>query len=360
MPIYSITQPEVELNGEVLKWNAVFHPMTFEAQRMDALVDMVFNPGLGQIGTYVKVQGSYHLDLSVGDTFEYFDPNGNVYEYEVASISGQNIVTTTTGATGVTYGGYCLFPTIRKNYHVVVEIFYAESSVQWVSLGTMRVVPDINGLIKIRPNRWLQPLATLQNDFNYDEINKAMQNEGGRFSINVQEIYDGSVGAVALLVGNYYWSNSAKQIGEVYGTNMADYTPTVDSVRDKAKFLSVFDKPTYFVGYPFSLNFLYSDNLGNLQITREEERFDVNGASVDTQSDNLAMSERFHNNRLMIDGNYASNIKELDVWLQAGAANTEGTIYEPGIYDDPVFEPWDDDPNQPVIQPVKDIKRKLN
>ena len=64
MSVQSITQPEKVINGQVLKWNAVFHPMTFEAQRVDAAVDMRYNPSTLSYQTIIRVQGTDHLNLS--------------------------------------------------------------------------------------------------------------------------------------------------------------------------------------------------------------------------------------------------------------------------------------------------------
>ena len=105
-----------------------------------------------------------------------------------------------------------------------------------------------------------------QNDFLYNKINSKQFGEGSKFNIQIRENYNGISGKYSSLSTNsaLFYSNSAKQIQEQYGYNMAEYVPTYDATRTvKAKFQSVFKRPTYFVGYPFSLNFLYSDNMLN-------------------------------------------------------------------------------------------------
>jgi hypothetical protein len=101
---------------------------------------------------------------------------------------------------------------------------------------------------------------------------------------------------------------------------MGSYVPTYDNARtDKAKFQSVFKRPTYFVGYPFSLNFIYSDNMTNSQLTRKEQTKDINGNTISNTTDNMNMAFRFTANRLMLKQGYTSNVKTVDIWLDAGA-----------------------------------------
>ena len=107
---------------------------------------------------------------------------------------------------------------------------------------------------------------------------------------------------------------------------MGEYVPFYDGtsspeVDGNAKFLSDFEKPTYFPDYPFDLSFIYSESLAGIVTTREEETFNVNGTSVSTSSTELDNSQVQNVNRLMIEQSYAAGITEIDVWL-----NSDGTV----------------------------------
>jgi hypothetical protein len=110
---------------------------------------------------------------------------------------------------------------------------------------------------------------------------------------------------------------------------MGSFVPTYDNSRtDKAKFQSVFKRPTYFVNYPFSLNFIYSDNMLNYQVTRKEQTKDINGNIIATTTDNLNMASRLFANRLMLKQGYTSNIKTVDIWLESDVATVVPSTYE--------------------------------
>lgn len=51
----------------------------------------------------------------------------------------------------------------------------------------------------------------------------------------------------------YYASYSAKQFGQSNGRSMGDYVAAVQDPQTLAKWLTMFEKPVYFVGYPFDL-----------------------------------------------------------------------------------------------------------
>jgi hypothetical protein len=114
---------------------------------------------------------------------------------------------------------------------------------------------------------------------------------------------------------------------------MGSFVPTFDNTRtDKAKFQSVFNKPTYFVGYPFSLNFIYSDNMLNYQVIRKETTKDINGTTIATTSDNLNMNNRLYANRLMLKQGYTSNVKTIDIWLEANDTDPIPVRWDDGEY----------------------------
>jgi hypothetical protein len=354
MSIIPIKNPEIIVDGNVLKWSAVHHPITFEVQRKDQGVSVIFMPGAN---TIIKVIGSVPSGVSIGTRIQFHSSNGNIYDWTISNIQGSNILTNGL-ISGTQYGGFVIYPDLKLNYHVEADVRYVAGGIQWVLLGTLRTVPDLNGFMKLRVNKWLKSSVTFQNTGNYSQINEAIPGEGTRFTITYKEMFDGSNEAKQTVSGSHYFSNSAKQIQDLHGTNMGDFTPFPNDSRDeRAKFLSVFPKPTYFPGYPFSLSFIYSDNLGNKQITREEEEFDINGVSVNTESDNLLISERYYNNRLMIKQSYPSTTKEVDVWLDAGEASTDtdGQLAnQKGYSDGTIFEVWIDGPNQPVINPIEE------
>lgn len=73
---------------------------------------------------------------------------------------------------------------------------------------------------------------------------------------------------------------AAKQFGDQYGENMAQYTPFMFDLEEglKAKFLTAFQKPTLFKGYPLTLSFIYSQALIGVQVIKSQKEQNVNGS----------------------------------------------------------------------------------
>ena len=94
-----------------------------------------------------------------------------------------------------------------------------------------------------------------------------------------------------------------------------------------AKFLVEDFEPTIFKDFPFDLPFIHSDNLANLELTRNREFFDLNGATIGAVSvDDLdVMTNEFAVNRMII-GVFPAGTKSLDVWLETGEAIATGYI----------------------------------
>lgn len=345
MSLIPTQYPYADVNGETSKWNAVHHPINYVVSRQDQQVQVrwVTSPGT----VFIRLVGLVASEAVVGHYIQYFSPSGLVYTWQIAVILGDIIGVNTTLA-GTEYGGYVNYITTRTNYYIETEVFHVDQTNTYISLGKMRHVMRTDGTVEINVATWLSTKAVYPNYFNYDVINKAMFGEGGRYAIKFIEYYNGKSHIVSDLFKINFWTNSAKQIGEVHGSNMGEYVPTLDDTRPvRAKFQTSFDKVTYFEGYPFSLSFIYSDNIANKFITREEERFDLNGVSLSTLSTNINPAHRFNVNRLMIAESYATDVNTLEVWLESGGdltinpvesyeqlgvdAYTDGTVFRPYV-----------------------------
>jgi hypothetical protein len=123
---------------------------------------------------------------------------------------------------------------------------------------------------------------------------------------------------------NYiYATNSAKQIKEVYGQNMGEYVPFgIDGII-KAKFLTKFEEPVYFSGYPFTLSFIFSDLIVGHEIKLIEDRLNINGSSITNEETNLSKAYNHSINYLKLQDSYSVNVKYVDVSLSTGEASPE-------------------------------------
>jgi hypothetical protein len=322
MALTVTTYPHATVNGETSRWNAVHHPITYTIQRRDQAVQIRYHDGTN---TIINTIGNVNVSAVVGTYIQYFTPNGQVYTLQILAVT-TNDMTVSGSLTGTVVGGYVNYLG-RSGYYIETEVLHINESNGTETLGRMKHVTDTIGNIEINVATWLKSKAIFPNSFEYDQINKAIFGEGGRYTLRFVEYYDGKGHISSDIFGVDFWTNSAKQVGDVHGSKMAEYVPTIDDARpNKAKFLTVFETLTYFEGFPFSLSFIYSDNIANYDITREEERFDLNGSSLSTSSDALIYSERWNVNRLMIAESYATTVKSLEVWLESGDVIDENQV----------------------------------
>lgn len=341
MSLQVIKQPLVELNGRIhlSKWNSLHHPIEFKLQRRDfELQSKTKVSGFVRL----KINGTLPGSLAVGQNVSFMVGTIKTTA-KVTQLIQPNIIVTDSTQAGSYYSGYVNLVDAYKNYFVETEIFGVNQSNVYVSLGISRNTPTTEGVIKMSVQEWLRTQAVYENQFLYNALNKMQRGEGTRFNIRYRECYNGNTYAFSSLntLNLFYWTNSAKQIQEQYGFNMGDFVPSLDVDRTKkAKFQSVFKKPTYFKGYPFSLNFIYSDNLLNYNINKIEKTYNVNRVEVASTSDLLNMAQRQNSNRLMLKEGYTSNIKTVDVWLESGSINTNDTMNSDGIFVKDVFSPF--------------------
>jgi hypothetical protein len=316
----SITKnPSILINGHKSKWFPAHQPITFEVQRMDATVIQKYRTGNEvhfKFNTYIpsSVKAGQKLNYIQGTTTKTLTVkaiDGAILKFEF--IASLNLI----GGTN----GYVIFTDAYTSYFIETKVFYIKSTA-YEEIGTLKNKTNNSGVAKISVQELLSTKCINQNNFIYNVINQAQTGEGTKFNIQIREVINGVAGNYTSMVDDnvLYFTNSSNQIQDKYGYNMGSYVPTYDNARtDKAKFQSVFKRPTYFVGYPFSLNFIYSDNMTNSQLTRKEQTKDINGNIIANTSDNLNIAFRFTANRLMLKQGYTSNVKTVDIWIDAGA-----------------------------------------
>jgi hypothetical protein len=135
-------------------------------------------------------------------------------------------------------------------------------------------------------------------------------------------------GVTASDESNYlYVVNSVKQIQEVYGQNMAEYVPYGVEGIIKAKFLTKFEEPVYFSGYPFSLSFIFSENIIGHELKLLEERLDLNRQFINDLETDLDPSEGHYVNHLKVQDSYSNNVNYIDISISTGDVVPELYVY---------------------------------
>lgn len=116
---------------------------------------------------------------------------------------------------------------------------------------------------------------------------------------------------------------AANQIGYKHGSNLAEYVPYASDITPKAKYLSRFVEPTYYVGYPFFLSFIYSENIAGISMKKQEEELDINRNIVATTEQSLDPSQIRSVNSLKLRENYTPLTQYVRLAAQTGVAITD-------------------------------------
>lgn len=336
----------------ISKWNATHHPIKFQVQRRD------YEVTLGKSGTSLIVTFSVTASalVSVNDTLFFQSSSSTYYGTAiVTSLSGYNATCTIlTGSLPFNQYGFVNLDS-RENFYIKTKIWGVQGligNLSYYLLGTSTNRPNGQGLANVDVSTYLKSNVDYINEFDYDVLNQLDSNLGGMFNVSFSENWTGYEGAFSGLSEtdlNYY-TNSAKQIQDTFGSNMGEYVPFLlyGGGETKAKFLSAFTSPTYFKGFPFDLSFIYSESIFGFEVKKYEQTKNINGSTVASTSDMLDFNDGIGVHRLMLKEGYASTVKTVDVWLD----NSEGGTVPPppvvmralddGYVDDGYFETIND------------------
>lgn len=304
-------------------WVALHNPIFFHFQRQDYAVASVEFAGANRVKVTLTNPIASNDTIEVGD-FVYLN-SGNYDEVgEVASVVSSTVITLRIDYDIDASGGFINLNTGRENYRVAVQIVELTTSDVFVPVAEVNVTPDFRGLAKIDVHEWVKeiPNEGYDNGYDYETLNLKDLTLSGRFGLKFYENWSGNDAVVDwddLVVSDatlHSFANAARQINASYGQNMAEYNPTgAPDLAGEAKWLTLFDRPTLFRGYPFDLQFIYSDAIVPYQVTRSSLAKDVNGTNIAAQVDEiLAPLEGKYVNRLKMP-DISDDTKILEVWI---------------------------------------------
>lgn len=301
-------------------WVTSGNPIIFKYQRKDAGVisiqDFFFS-------TRVNI-ASVPSDVQVGQ-YAYISNFGYTGTYLITSIGVGYVVLDETFAGNQT-GGFINFVGARNNYHMDVVVYRATPTGNNL-LGSFKFYDNAVGIVTLDFSGIVDAELDLDEvDYNYTPVNGPDTGRSLPFMFQYREMYRGSPGvAYSSLSDSYFAVKAIKQPGDDYGQNMRDYMldTATDPIQEDyiAKFLTKFERPMYFVGYPFTLSFLYTENVAAYYLIRKEQEKDLNGVNVGAEtSATLDFNSRTVINRLNNRKGYSDNIHAFELWLEQGAA----------------------------------------
>lgn len=277
--------PEADIQGDALNksyWAAVHNPVNWQLKRED---EAAFTVSIAA-GVGVALMAPETAEPVVGDYIYVENGTGTFAEVveitAVVSGGGFTSISFLSDETVTEPGGFVNYISARKNYFIEVEVSAYNEDGDLQIIGIMRLTPNNIGVAYVNLMEYLKTIMGYKDEFLHNEALAIDYNLGRQYSIRFRESYNTTVTVwvdSTLNTDGSYISNSAKQLQDVYGSNMADYVPSI--LYTGAKFMNDFEKPTYFVGYPFSQTFILSRDITHhvsTELYKHEKYYNSNGA----------------------------------------------------------------------------------
>jgi hypothetical protein len=165
---------------------------------------------------------------------------------------------------------------LKKNFRIEIEI----TSQNGVVVGTWS--PNTLGFTRADISGYLRSLVNAKDQFKYDVINWRDIDRSASYTIRYREVWDGDSSAWYVAPYPMYVTWSAKQLQELYGGNMAEYVTfsTEPNPSKLAKWLTLFQEPTAWVGLPYDNSFILSEYVVDEFIKVRTTSLDINRQPV--------------------------------------------------------------------------------
>lgn len=283
--------------NNVSRWNAVFNPANFVYQRKDYLVSYVSTVYDAFVVVYIDEVLTDEQKLA-------FAPEAQIYvktdRYDFTSESTGSFYNDRAGQTGIAFatnlrgadsiGGYLNVLSEKVGYRFATELTFGFEDVKDTYIA--RHSPNGKGLTIADVSRYLRPEMRAKDEFLYHVRNWRDENLCCSYTVRYRAEWEGGQDNWQSITEPFYFTFSALQIGNPYGSNMAAYVPFAiePNPAKKAKFLQEFTKPIFYAGMPFDLAFIYSEQLLGRQLYVRQTAL-LNGIGISGPLDAFLLNE---------------------------------------------------------------------
>lgn len=328
MSLTVTSNPTVQVNSDadtVSRYFSVNRPILFSLTRGTdfTFASIYCNSSTQATVTATGFGAAWSSTLTSGVDFEIY-----IYGSDIAEGYYTVISTITAGSNSfvidITGKGYVTTQTFtggdlkitRTNYRLRTQV-----TVDGTVIATIVNRFNTSDVATVDIAPFLKSVLTYNDDYNYTTINAKDETRCKPFTLEFAEFWSGHTGTYdAEGTSTYYFVNSVFQLHHQYNGNMGEFVPFDDYDADdtRAKFLCDFEKPTYFAGYPFSLDFIFNADIdtGTYAINRHETKYNVNLGTISTGSTSLLTTDKSYVNRMKLAGSYSTATRYLDVWLE--------------------------------------------
>jgi hypothetical protein len=283
-----VSDPSVTLGSNVSRWNAAFNPINFVYQRRDFVVTAasLYNVG-GVTGTTLTINGDMsaivalvaaNVIAGINATPIYIYVNTSAYNgvYSVIAATSSSVTINATFTT--TTIGFINSDNLRPYYKIITQIQYVDPATGQAFVVESKNRSNATGQITANISTFLQSLLKAVSNSDYQQVNYRDDNLSASYRIAYAESWDdgsdsGYTSDYVQLASTYYVTYTARQLGQKYGGNMAEFVPFPNL---SAKWLTDFSAPAYSLTFPFDLSFIYSEALAGYQLYYKITQLDIN------------------------------------------------------------------------------------
>lgn len=291
MSLTLIETPARELPTTVLsRWVAVHNPVMF---RFQFASDVAYNASSYSIvGGQLVIQLDTNIGtaLQIGDFIRITD-GIDFYYPSITKVEdiGSPIVTKLTTNFTQNFGFTNVVDKWFENDYFVSVLVNVEGEF----IAQAEYYPFKDGRINADVSEFLRTQLKAIEEYNFNDENQKDTNLSKQFKLVYTEYYRGNY-RTCEESDVFHATNAANQILDEYDSNRGEYVPSILPVSPeqviKGKWLTKFDKPIVYDGYPFSLSFILPQDIGSPELT-------IGAGSPIT----LDESQRGYINRISID-----------------------------------------------------------
>jgi len=359
------SRPNKENASLISKFVSAYLPIVYEFRRVDLYSGSVVSAGgfIRLTELTISSQSKFEIGESV-----YFYSGSSPLIYPGASATITSIVAISGGFAITLDALFISFADMYVN-SVLADYFLTITikGFNWTTnlfetVGNVVLNTAVNGFARLELQTYISKYLNLLDQVGYAHSgNRLDKTNSTKFYIESFETYKGIPGTLIVDSNIIFATNCVKQVGSKYGQNLADFVPFNNSgLTIKAKFISDFERPTMFEGYPFDISFLYPEELALIDATVNEERFNLNNALIGSKDRNLDKTQTGGENRLLpilvteVPG-YLASVDSFDIWIQLGSVAVEEWV-EPGYAETVGIEDYAESVPElppPVITPFR-------
>ncbi len=253
--------------SNVSRWNAAFNPIVLNFQRRDVLITSIAGASNQYQVTLNRALSTDEISLALNNNVYV---KSNIYDYygpaaSHAIVNGFSVLTINDAFIATDNNGFVNIVMNKPNYKIAVEIVSQKTVI------TANFSSDKKGYTKADLSGFLKTLVGPSETNDYTTVNFLDRNLNAQFTFRYQEVWDGNVGQWYSGPAPFYVTYAAMQLGETNGGNMAEYVPflSVTNQSQRAKWLTDYERPNLYIGFPFDLSFIYSEDLLGIQLYLE-------------------------------------------------------------------------------------------